>query len=232
MTLDIDWAPDFVVESVAQDLRRKRVRATWFVTHESPVLDLLRADRDLFELGIHPNFRPGSTHGATVDEVVEGLLRIVPEAVTMRTHGLVQSGDLIGRIATTTTLKRDVSTFLPEMPNLRPVAQWRAGRRFTRLPFFWADDHEMNKPEPSWSFGRFTHVPGLKIFDFHPLFVYLNLDTLDTYSHIKRRRAAVHELEAAELEPFRREGDGVATMFAQLTDHLWRVGGHVISELG
>lgn len=33
ITLDIDWAPDFVIDAVAEQLVQAGVWATWFVTH-------------------------------------------------------------------------------------------------------------------------------------------------------------------------------------------------------
>ena len=36
LTFDVDWAPDFAIDFVARKLVRDHVRATWFVTHDSP----------------------------------------------------------------------------------------------------------------------------------------------------------------------------------------------------
>src|SRR4028119_935918 len=90
ITLDVDWAPDFVIDSVAETLRRARVKCTWFVTHPSPAVDRLRRHPELFELGVHPNFLPGSTQGATAADVLNYCRRLVPDARSMRTHSLVQ----------------------------------------------------------------------------------------------------------------------------------------------
>ena len=55
ITLDIDWAPDFVLESVIEMVTKANVYATWFITHNTPLLETL-AQNPKFELGIHPNF--------------------------------------------------------------------------------------------------------------------------------------------------------------------------------
>jgi hypothetical protein len=231
LTLDVDWAPDFVIESVAAELRSRRVRATWFVTHRSPAVETLRADGDLFELGIHPNFRFHSTQGADAEAVVANLLAIVPEAVSVRSHGLVQSGDLIGMLATRTPLERDASTFLPELPNLRPVTHWRSGVPFVRVPFFWADDHEMQKPAPVWTLTRFLEIPGLKVFDFHPLLVYLNLARLDAYEELKRECDDLSRADRALVDRYVHAGEGAGTLFRELAEHLERVGSTVLAEI-
>jgi len=59
LSFDIDWAIDEAVESLADMLEARGVAATFFVTHDSPVLARL-ASNPLFELGIHPNFDPFS----------------------------------------------------------------------------------------------------------------------------------------------------------------------------
>src|SRR5215467_8520985 len=95
LTFDIDWAPDFMIDHVAGILVEARVRATWFVTHSSDAIDRLREHPDLFELGIHPNFLPGSSHGSSPQEVLQTCMTIVPEAQSFRTHSLVQSTPLL-----------------------------------------------------------------------------------------------------------------------------------------
>lgn len=99
LTLDIDWAPDFVIEQVARIMIENKVKATWFVTHESEAIERLRENDDLFELGIHPNMLSGSTHGKTEDEVLTHVKKIVPGAISMRTHGLYQTSNFIVKAA-------------------------------------------------------------------------------------------------------------------------------------
>lgn len=57
LTFDIDWAHDTILEYTVDLLEKHEVAATFFVTHDTPVLNRLR-DNPLFELGIHPNFNP------------------------------------------------------------------------------------------------------------------------------------------------------------------------------
>ncbi len=55
LTFDIDWANDDVLNDTIDLIERSDIAATWFVTHDTPVLNRLRAN-PRFELGIHPNF--------------------------------------------------------------------------------------------------------------------------------------------------------------------------------
>jgi Polysaccharide deacetylase len=224
VTLDVDWAPDFVVDAVADRLAARGVRATWFVTHTSPAIDRLRERADLFELGVHPNFLQGSTHGKTVDEVIAHVLELVPDAKSVRSHGLVQSGALIGTYATRTRLRVDASTFLPGHANLAPVVQWRDGVGFTRVPFYWSDDHELEKPEPCWEAEPTLAVPGLKVLNFHPLHVYLDLGDPGPYERLKAAAPALRDAPRDLVDGLRREGAGVGTLFDDVLDELSRGG--------
>lgn len=90
ITLDCNWAPDFVIEDITNRLSDKKIKATWFITNKSPILKKLKKNK-LFELGIHPNFLPNSTQGKNFDQIMKNLKNIIPTAKTIRTHGLLQS---------------------------------------------------------------------------------------------------------------------------------------------
>lgn len=55
LTFDIDWACDGVLADTIDLVEEADVCATWFVTHDTPLLKRLR-ENPKFELGIHPNF--------------------------------------------------------------------------------------------------------------------------------------------------------------------------------
>jgi len=224
ITLDIDWAPDFVIDSVAKILKQKEVRATWFVTHSSPAIDRLRKEQDLFELGLHPNFLPGSTQGGTPAGILANLLSIVPNATSLRAHASVQSGPLIDLILAQTSIKVDSTIFLPGMANICPVEYYRHRKVLLRLPFFWGDDHEMEKYVPYWHLDPYLEVEGLKIFNFHPINLYLNSSHPKTYESLKKRVKDLRELKAEEAEEFRFKGEGAQTLFSELLDNLVRIG--------
>jgi len=221
LTLDVDWAPDFVIDHVAELLVERGVRATWFITHSSPALQRLRRHPDLFEIGIHPNFLTGSTHGSDPTSVLKHCLDLVPEARSMRTHSLVQSTPILDLVLSTTGISTDVSLFLPRMSALRPVDYWRRGRRLLRVPYFWEDDFEIGHPAPLWELGAVDRVgPGLKIFDFHPLLVYLNSMDLDCFEGLKRSPGGVRGASVEQLAPWVRQGPGPRTLFLEIADCL------------
>ncbi len=221
ITLDVDWAPDFMIDFAAAILIEERVRATWFVTHQSPALTRLRDYPDLFELGVHPNFFPGSTHGKTPEDVLRHCMELVPEAVSVRTHGLLQSTALLAKIMEETPALIDASLFLPRAQELRPVEYQWAQRTLLRIPYFWEDDFEMERRDPCWQLEPLLAAgSGLKIFDFHPVHIYLNSHTMEAYRRLKEREPNLTEAspelaaELAQAEP------GSQTLFVELAKYL------------
>lgn len=231
LTLDIDWAPDFVIDTVAARLVDRGVRATWFVTHSSPAVDRLRLYPELFELGIHPNFLPGSTHGDTPEAVLDYCLSLVPGATSVRTHALAQSTILMDMLSRR-GLQTDLSIFLPRNPYLHPVESWFPGRMLLRVPYNWADDFEMNHPTPIWHLQSLIEAcsspvfasPHL-IFDFHPIHIFLNSANLEPYQNLKQAVPRLAEASPDEVQPFVQQGEGTDTMFSELIDYLAEQGG-------
>ncbi|MGA6826582.1 hypothetical protein ACO9S2_03090 [Nitrospira sp. NS4] len=228
LTLDVDWAPDCVIDAVAQRLEAHAVRATWFITHLSPAVERLRARRDLFELGIHPNFLPGSTHGCTHEEVLRHCMHLVPEAVSMRSHSVYQSGSLYACVLRDTPIRVDSSTFLPEMAYIRPLEQPLPGGVLKRIPFIWGDDYELCKVSPCWDFSRLRDLPGLQIFLFHPIHVYLNTVSFAEYEAVKRRTGPLSEATAERLQAQIKSGLGIASLFDEAIDIVASAGGGAV----
>lgn len=185
LVLDIDWAPDWMIDEVARTLLRYKVKATWFATHGSPAIRKLSDHSSLFEVGLHPNFQSGSSHGSDPDEVLSHMLELFHEATSMRTHGLYQSTRLLEKAAVEYGVNVDVSLLLPGAWHLAPhVLPFERGSML-RLPCLWEDDIEMLQPRPRWSFDERFLGPGLVILAFHPVHIVLNSQDLAGYRALK-----------------------------------------------
>jgi hypothetical protein len=221
LTLDVDWAPDFVIDFVAVRLIEYKVRATWFVTHRSEAIERLRQHPDLFELGIHPNFLSCSTHGSTPEEILQHCMTLVPEATSMRTHGLYQSTLLLAQIMIQTPITTDVSLFLPHTPFLCPVEYRWGGRDCLRIPYFWEDDFEMERDPSCWYLSPLlAKGEGLKVFNFHPMHVYLNSANVESYKSLKEHVLWLTEASPVIVDRYIYAGLGTQTLFMELTEYL------------
>ena len=232
ITLDIDWAPEFVIDWVAQRLIDANVRATWLVTHESRAVDRLRRRSDLFELGIHPNFMAGSSHGATAIAVLRHCLDLVPEAISMRTHGLVQSTELLDLVLAHTTIRADLSLFLPHTQTNEMIHYWGEDRELVRIPYIWEDDFEMRRPNPVWRVDALVRSSaGFAVLDFHPIHVYLNQPDPQAYDVLKRRCGKLTAARQNDADDLIGHGEGPRTMFESVLDRLQAHSGKRITDL-
>jgi hypothetical protein len=220
ITLDIDWAPDHVIDAVAARLLDAGVCATWFVTHHSDAVDRLRDRPRQFDLGVHPNLLAGSTHGASPSEVLAHCMSLVPQALSMRTHGLVQSTQLLDSVLAQTPLRIDASLLMPRAGWLRPVEHRHRDKRLLRIPCYWEDDVEMRETVPEWDRKRIVAPePGLKVLAFHPVHIFLNSPSMDAYAHLKTK-GALHNLTEIDTTPFIHEGRGAGTLFDDVVRYV------------
>jgi hypothetical protein len=221
ITLDTDWAPDAAIDFTADLLASHGVKATWFVTHMSPAIERLRQRSALFELGIHPNFLAGSSHGATPEDVLDHCMKLVPEARSMRTHALVQSTPMLDLLLRRTPIRSDVTIFLPRARHLELIDyQWK-GERLLRVPYFWEDDVEMLRMEPSWDAAPLlSHCHNLSVFAFHPIHVMLNSADMAPYEALKQSVPRLSEASGAQLSAHAHEGLGTQSLLTSLLGHL------------
>ena len=210
LTFDIDWASDGVIRRVAEQLVEAKIKSTWFVTHDSPILDFFRSRKDLFSLGIHPNFLEGTSHGNSEEEILINLMNLVPEAKVMRTHGVYQYGNLLSKIVKLSPISIDSSIFLPEMSNIKPFEHLTPNGSLKRIPIFWADDYELLKNGSDWNPEKYFTQPGFKVFLFHPIHIFLNTSNMDQYNQYKFKK----------ITPNKNKSNGVNTFFTRLINFI------------
>jgi len=61
---------------------------------------------------------------------------------------------------------------------------------------------------------------GLKVFDFHPIHVFLNSSSMAPYYTLKHHVPRLNEATAAEVEPFIYREQGTRSLFLELLQHL------------
>lgn len=216
LTIDIDWADDVVLNDSIELIERAGVEATWFVTHETEVLERLRGNSN-FEIGIHPNFNfllnGDDRNGRTAQEVVDRLMEIVPEAKSVRSHSMTQSSRLL-QLFKATGLSHDCNHFIPESAGIE-LRPWMAWNGLVRVPYFWEDDIscEYGPEATETSMESLHRRPGLRVFDFHPIHIFLNTDQLDRYE----RTRPLHQIPG-ELIKHRFDGVGVRTLLSALLE--------------
>jgi len=216
VTFDIDWAHDDVLLDSVALINESGAAATWFVTHATLVLNDIRALQSQ-ELGLHPNFNPlldgvsDSRHNA--ENIVKAFLDIVPEAKSIRSHSMMQSSRLLDFFKTS-GLTHEVNHFIPHHAGIE-LKPWVLWNRLCKVPYFWEDDVHMlydsigiAQTDPA---ELATAGGGLKVFDFHPIHVFLNTESLDRYE-----RARPYFQNPKELIKYRYEGYGTRNRLTEL----------------
>ncbi len=157
------------------------LRGTFFVTHQSPALDRLRASGRV-ELAWHPNFLPGSSQGASPDAVLATMAQWVPEAVGARAHCLVQGTPTLLAYRRC-GLRYDAATLRDHVPGLAPFLSWTG---LWDLPIWFEDDVHLERGRPCRLDALPLENPGLKVLTFHPTLVALDAPNLEHYAALKR----------------------------------------------
>lgn len=217
ISFDVDWAPDFIIDAVANILIQKNVKATWFITHNSDGIQRLFEHQDIFEIGVHPNFMPGSTQGKSAQEIMTYLMRLAPNAKSVRTHGMFYSAEISRMFSIDFGLKIDSSIFLSGMPNILPHKVFYNGNCFLRMPYFWSDDGEMSiMQSPSFDFNNEKyHKPGMKILDFHPIHIFLNSEKMVNYNLLKSK-INIKDCNFEHVENFINNSNGSGSFLKQI----------------
>lgn len=211
ITCDIDWAPEAIIEDTLRIFEDYQVKCTLFATHQSEALN--NCNRDLFEIAIHPNFNPllEGRSQASASEVLGEILELYPEATGVRSHSMTQNSTLLQLFADR-GLRYDANHFLPYHTHVRPYKLWTG---MIRLPYIWEDDIH-------WAYGRdFEDLginldqKGLKIFDFHPIHIFLNTENQARYLGAKP-----YYQEPEDLKNFINPGSGARTALIKLCEQL------------
>jgi hypothetical protein len=217
LTFDADWAPEFVLAGVLDTLRRHGHKATFFATNPSPALSAAAAERRI-EVGWHPNFLPGSSHGATFDAVMQCLRAWYPGAVGVRTHSLHQNNFML-RSFPSWGLRYDSSLQLFDHPFLQVFSVCHG---IARVPYCWSDAAHVLSQRAFHPEALPLATPGLKVLAFHPVLVALNLARHSAYDELKASCPNLLALQAGQMEPFAQGGAGVGTLFNDLCAWLAR----------
>lgn len=210
LTFDVDWAPDAVLDELVETLRQAHVCATLFATHATPVLQGLADDR--IEVGLHPNF---NDCGGDFADRLRTVRDAYPEAVGARSHSLHVSSRILDLYAGN-GLIYESNVFLPLHPHLRPVLRFDG---MVSIPFWWTDDVHFSRSSDFDVASLPLDEPGLKVFTFHPIHVFMNTASHDEYVRFKP-----HYADAAALGPLRNTASGTGTLLAGLIGHLARTG--------
>lgn len=218
LTSDQDWAPEWAITRFLDRVSKWKQPLHLFRTNESPGLDQAVADGTA-EQGWHPNFMPGSSHGSTVDEVVEYCQKTFPGARTARAHCFAEDSFRMRALAKAGIIA-DSQNPTPCLGYLMPMVH-PAG--ILRLPVYFEDDVAFGTADATLTvdvFRKSLFTPGLKILNFHPTFVACNTPSQAHYDSVRARIFGTQELADGVVW----SGHGTADMFDALLSEILSAG--------
>ena len=216
ISLDTDWAPAEVVDYSLSLLSKYEVTATFFMTNE---LDL---DFKRHEIAIHPNFLSSSkkqSHSIDVDEnernVLDDLLSKFPESKGARTHSLYYFNRL-NNLFSDFGIKYISNIEMPFQSNIEPFL---IRNNILQFPIYFMDDFLLKNKKyfPTKYKNVFNSTNyvngkvGLKVFDFHPIHIFINSASEEHYQQCKE-----HYHNPKALEKLRFKGQGIGTLFEDI----------------
>ena len=210
LTSDVDWASDYCISEFLQFARSLEITPTVFATHSTSALS------GPAEIGVHPNFLPGSSHGPDRTSVINHILAAFPQAKAYRSHHFVDSSDISHEMFQR-GLAYDSNLCLHFQEAIVPL---QMGSGPIRFPVYWEDDVHWSVNSSDWRvenyLDRFTS-PGLKILNIHPFFFAANIPGQEYYERVKQH---VKTLSAETIRDVRYEGPGVRTFAEALLKEL------------
>ena len=173
ITMDIDWAPDEVVQYAFDILNKYQIKATIFMTHKMGV------GHAPHEIGIHPNFTSIDFEKHLVERLDD-----FPGIKGARSHSLLFS-ERFRPLYEKYNIEYDSNSMRYKQKNILP---YLISPSVVEIPLFWMDNFclEMEGDYPDYSIDTLDMASeGIKLFNFHPVHVFLNTCSLSEYFSAK-----------------------------------------------
>lgn len=200
LTIDIDWAPDVLIQDTIDLCTEHSVPATVFSTHDDGIS--LGGEH---ERAIHPNFFGEDDDSA----VLSALAEKYPEARGVRSHGLYTYTNLRTEYEQL-GLSYESNYLMFGQQGVDPY--WMHGD-VIQFPIYFMDDMWMRRGSPAMD--NWGDCETVRVLAFHPIHIYLNTPTIDYYQQHKDGYQ-----EPSYLRDNRYEGRGVRDLFIDILSTL------------
>jgi len=181
-TSDVDWASEDALAILQGIFDHYDITATYFVTHDSPSIKSWHKEKKI-EVGIHPNFLPGSSHGNSFNEVIDAVMKFAPDARCFRAHRCFDVTPITHELARRGILY-DSNMVTNLQQELMPIKHESGLLRF---PVFYEDGTHFEWRQ-SWDFKEFTDIfsqPGIKVISAHAMITALNVPSPEFWNQLK-----------------------------------------------
>ena len=218
LTIDIDWAPDWMIEPFLNILIKEKVNSTIFVTHQSNLLENIKKNSSV-EIGLHPNLEVNSTQGKNTKDIINNLKQIYPGAKALRTHGNLQSTNLSLIFSQKYKFTIDSSLFVPYALNFKPyLFGWDWKPKIINVPYSWEDSYEISQNEPKLSLNNdYFKKSDYLVLNFHPVHLFVNAISYKSYRELKKKYGDINKWKESQIRKYiNNRQKGVFNFFKEL----------------
>lgn len=209
---DIDWAPEYAIELMLEEIKKRNLKISLFATHNSPVL---KQRHDFVEMGLHPDYGRANIRGG-LEYQIKSLMDMYPDAVGTRSHQNF-FGQNTCNIAHSLGLKYEASNIQWRVPFQMPHRDYNG---MVRIPYYWEDGIHADMGLP-WNLDELQlDCAGLKVINFHPVFLFLNAPDDDFRRKVTANYTDLASVPFADMNGQRHDGEGAFTYFQKVLDHL------------
>ena len=183
LTSDIEWATEEQISFFRSYIVSNNLKCTIFITHYSNETKKMIEDPAHFEIGIHPNFMKGSSHGTSLKQVIDFFEPVLEIAKGARSHGLLNHTSYYNYLCENTNLSYEISTYMPRLEIIQPCKFEYREKVIYKIPFNWEDDMEFTVMEPIWNIKKLaSKITGENlILNFHPIHLFYNNSSQEKY---------------------------------------------------
>lgn len=224
LTFDLDWCPDFCIEMLLDDLKKKKVKALFFITHNSKAIEKIK--KGGHHIGLHPNFYKNSSQGKDPVKIIKYLLRIAPKANVIRTHRLFYESKIFSEVFKKfKQLKFDMSTHTFKFPKIKLYHSHGLDVSYKKINFNWEDDTAAYENSNKWNFPDFESDN--YVFNFHPIYLFLNLNDKSMIIKLNKllnaKNKSLKDFKRKDLEKIVNQKKGCKDFFNQILNSNNRI---------
>lgn len=211
VTIDLDWAPEPAIEETLDFFQEKGITPTIFATHRSPRVESSLSE---IEVGLHPFFHPDSSHGKTIEEVVETVLNIPHNVPAFRCHRYAtcnESNKLM--VEAGMKIASNICT------NLEIVSPFIDRLGLIQVPIYFEDGGYLWNGHPLVK----TFQPPeevITVMNIHPMHFVLNTPSFDYMVQIKRQLTREHwiQMSRQRITQLKHQGGGIRQVIVEFIE--------------
>lgn len=209
VTIDLDWASEVAIEETLDYLAAKHIPATVFATHPSPRVAAALSE---LEVGLHPFFGEGSSHGQSITEVVQSVLALPHNLPAFRCHRFGVSNEI--REAMAAVGMKISSNICADLEIVQPFIE-RCG--LVEIPIFFEDGGYLRRER---ALNATITWEGTAVILIHPMHFAINTPHFNYMASIKKNtsREAWNAMNRGGLNALRWRATGIRDVVLRILD--------------